>query len=146
MGDLPDFVLHKADPFTAVAIDYFGPLWAKGIGGHVRKLFKCWGVLFVCLGTKAVSIWAAPTYSTRDFLLCYQKHTSVYGDPKVVISDHGSQLVAASQELIDWQKIAHDTAHKGTTWQFSPKACPWRNGCADISEILHLKLDKIVPG
>ena len=94
-------------------------------------MFKCWGVLFVCLGTKAVSIWAAPTYSTKDFILCYHKQTNIYGDPKVVISDHGSQLIAASEDLIDWKKIAHDTAPKGTTWQFSPKGCPWRNDMAE---------------
>merc|ERR1712081_164811 len=47
MGDLPDYTLDKADAFTAVAVDLFGPLWVKGVGGHVRKLFKIWGALFV---------------------------------------------------------------------------------------------------
>ena len=132
MGELPDYTLDKADPFTAVAVDLFGPLWAKGVGGHGRKLFKVWGTLFVCLATKAVSIWAALSYSTKDFLLCFTKHVNIYGYPKIVISDHGSQLVAAA-EHINWGEVQHSTANKGTVWEFTPKGCPWRNGMAERS-------------
>ena len=132
MGDMPDYTIDKADPFTAVALDLFGPLWAKGIGGYGRKTFKVWGVLFVCLSTKAVSIWAAPSYSTRDFLLCYTKHTTIYGEPQIVISDHGTQLVSAGSD-INWAEIQHLTAPKRTVWQFTPKGCAWRNGMAERS-------------
>ena len=132
MGDLPDFRIDRADPFTVIAVDLFGPLWAKGLGGHARKTFKVWGVLFVCLATKAVSIWTALSYSTKDFMLCYEKHSGIYNYPKTVISDQGTQLVAAGND-VNWIEIQHSTASKGTTWQFTPKGCPWRNGMAERS-------------
>ena len=113
MGDLPDFTIEKADPFTAVAVDLFGPLWSKGVGGHARKVFKTRGVLFLCLATKAVSIWASLSYSTKDFLTCYLKHTGIYGHPKLVISDHGSQLVSAGED-INWAEVQHSTAKHHT--------------------------------
>ena len=138
MGDLPPFSIDQADPFTAVAVDLFGPLWTKGLGGHARKTFKTWGVLFVCLSTKAVSILAALLYSTKDFLMCYQKHTGIYNDPKVIISDQGTQLVAAGND-VNWNEVQHETAKKGTVWQFTPKGCPWRNGMAERSIALAKK-------
>ena len=64
--------------------------------------------------------------------MCYQKHTGIYGHPKIVISDHGTQLVAAGSDL-NWAEIQFNTASKGTTWQFTPKGCPWRNGLAERS-------------
>ena len=72
MGQVPDVVGSPAPPFLHVALDLFGPLVAKGLGGHARKSFKVWGVLFACLATRAVCIWLAPSYSARDFLLCLQ--------------------------------------------------------------------------
>ena len=42
MGKLPKEVLQPASPFTTVALDLFGPLVTKGLGGHNRKSFKTW--------------------------------------------------------------------------------------------------------
>ena len=99
MAKLPPQVMEKASPFTSVVLDLFGPLMTKGIGGHVRKVFKTWGVVFACLGTKAVSIWLAAGYSAEAFLVCFQKQCAIYGRPALIISDRGSQLIAAGKEL-----------------------------------------------
>ena len=50
----------------------------------------------------------------------------------MVISDHGTQLVAAGGD-INWAEIQFNTASKGTVWQFTPNGCPWRNGLAERS-------------
>merc|ERR1711867_182478 len=105
MGPVPDVVGAQCAPFTEVAVDLFGPLLARGLGGHVRKTFKTWGVLFVCLGSRAVSIWLSPSYSCRDFLLCLQRQISIYGKPRSVLSDQGSQLVSAAGELKEWTQF-----------------------------------------
>ena len=127
MGDLPPFSLEQADPFKVCSLDLFGPLMARGVGGHTRKSFKVWGVLYACLASKAVAVWASLGYDTDNFLLCHQKKTAIYGQPALIISDQGSQLKKAA-ESIDWEQLAHKTAHHGTAWRFTPPACPWRNG------------------
>ena len=76
-------------------------------------------------------------------MICYQKHTAIYNHPKVVISDQGTQLVAAGHE-VNWNEIQHLTAKTGTTWKFTPKGCPWRNGMAERSIALAKKTLTVV--
>ena len=38
MGKLPDFSIKEGPPFTAVAVDLFGPLVTKGIGGFSQTV------------------------------------------------------------------------------------------------------------
>ena len=131
MGKLPKEVLQPASPFTTVALDLFGPLVTKGLGGHARKTFKTWGVLFVCVASKAVSLWLAPSYSAEGFMLCFNKQSAIYGRPASVLSDKGSQLVSAGKEVQEWEKWGSQVQATGTTWQYTPTACPWRNGQAE---------------
>ena len=133
MGDLPEQTLEQTDPFRVCSLDLFGPLMAKGMGADSRKQFKVWGALYACLGTKAVSLWACPGYDTDSFHLAHTKQVSVYGEPRIVLSDQGTQLRRAAKDLIDWEQIAHKTAKQGTVWKFTPPACPWRNGQAERS-------------
>ena len=127
MGELPPFTLEQADPFKVCSVDLFGPLLTRGLGGHARKTFKTWGVLYACLASKAIAIWGAAVYDTDNFLLCHQKQVAIYGKPALVISDQGTQLKRAAAD-IDWAQVAHKTAPQGTAWRFTPPACPWRNG------------------
>ena len=131
MGQVPKEVADPCPPFLNVALDLFGPLVARGIGGHTRKSFKTWAVLFVCLGTRAVSVWLAASYSCRDFLLCLQRQVSIYGLPSTIHSDKGSQLTAAASELREWDSFHEEALKMGISWTFSPTACPWRNGQAE---------------
>ena len=131
MGQVPAAVADPCPPFQNVALDLFGPLVARGIGGHARKNFKTWAVLFVCMGTRAVAIWLAASYSCQDFLLCLQRQAAVYGLPQAVHSDKGSQLTAAAADLKEWDSFAEEALKQGVVWSFSPTACPWRNGQAE---------------
>ena len=128
MARLPPQVMQKAAPFTSVCLDLFGPMLAKGIGGFTRKLFKTWGVVFVCLGTKAVAMWLSASYSSGDFHLCFQKQCAIYGKPALVISDKGSQLVSAGRELEEWEALGEEVKKTGTEWRYTPTACPGGTG------------------
>ena len=97
----------------------------------MRRSFKVWGLLYTCLSTKSVAIWACPGYSTDAFLTTHRKQTSIYGEPRLVMSDHGSQLVKAAKQLIDWNVVTSQTSRSGTKWVFTPKGCSWRNGQAE---------------
>ena len=137
MADVPDRMLVPTPCFTHVSCDLFGPYLCRGMGNS-RVRMKVWGVVFVCEATRAISVLAVSGYSTEDFLNTYQRFTANRGDPSTVLSDHGSQLLAAAQKVdptitkdINWQKIAATSARSGTTWTFSPVGCPWRNPLAE---------------
>ena len=125
MANVPDDILQISPPFTMTACDLFGPYMTRGMGAGVRKSMKVWGVMFVCLRTKATCIMACPGYDTVSFQTTYSKFTSVYGDPAILISDQGTQLGRAAKDMgeggIDWQRLTAATAGKGTKWVFTPR-------------------------
>ena len=133
MGLLPAETL-KVDPaFTYCCVDLFGPLETRGVGGYIRKTFKTWGVLFTCMGTKAVAIWLAEKYDTNAFLGAFQKQTAIYGRPRKVVSDRGSQIMAAGRDMAVWEELSKQVRNSGTTWHHVPASCQWRNGQAERS-------------
>ena len=132
MGDLPEEKLSGAAPFVFTALDMFGPWKVRELVGG-RRSFKCWAVMFSCLATKAVCILACPGYSTAAFAITYRRFCAIYNDPTKVFTDHGPQLVAhAGAEELSLAHVAEEAGKKGTTWVFSPKACSWRNGQAEV--------------
>merc|ERR1711867_196157 len=97
----------------------------------VRRTFKAWASVWMCTQTKAVSVWALKGYSTEDFLLGYDSFAAVYGEPGLIVTDRGTQIVAAAEVKPDWSTIQHATAHRGMAWRFVPAATPWRNGLVE---------------
>ena len=99
-----------------------------------RATLTGWNVIFVCLNTKAVTMYLAPGYATEDFLIAYNSHISDHGLPTKVHSDKGSQLVAAGKEVadFDWVVIAKKSSMQGMTWYFAPAGAQWRNGAVEI--------------
>ena len=137
MAALPPNVQGPSPPFANLGLDLTGPITVKSSMTNIRSTMKLWVVIFLCLNTKAVNMELAPGYATDDFLLAYQSHVNVRGDPLFVHSDRGSQLVAAhsdvAEEMLkyDWDAIASSTASSGTTWKFAPAGAQWRNGAAE---------------
>ena len=125
MADLPEEKILEAPPFTHVALDLFGPLYVKGVGCDARKTFKSWGVLYSCLSSKAVSIWLVPGYDTKSFLACHGKQLAIYGTPRLIVSDKGSQLVKAAAEEKAWEGWVQASRAEGTEWKIVPTQAPW---------------------
>ena len=124
MAILPPAVQLPCPPFTNIGLDLCGPLTVHAMTNK-RATMKVWNVIFVCLNTKAVTMYLAPGYATDDFLLAYDGHVSDHGNPAKVHSDRGSQLVAAEKDVVqfDWDLIAEKS---GTTWDFTPSGAQWR--------------------
>ena len=135
MSQVPEGLLDISPPFTVTALDLFGPYSVRGMGGGSRKQMKAWGTVFMCLRTKSACILACPGYDTTSFMTTYQRFTSIYGHPALVISDQGTQLKSAAKQLgqdgVDWQRVFSLTASSGTRWHLTPRECPWRNGSAE---------------
>ena len=49
----------------------------------------------------------------------------------MVISDHGSQFMAASKEIAGLEDTRTTMSRSGTKWHFTATGCPWRNGLAE---------------
>ena len=98
MGELPVERLKQSPPWNFTAIDLFGPFKVRD---EIKKRTtgKAYGVLFNCLGTRAVHLDLAPDYSTEKFLMVLRRFVSLRGYPSKLHSDNGTQLVAASREL-----------------------------------------------
>ncbi|XP_068235731.1 uncharacterized protein [Palaemon carinicauda] len=85
------------------------------------------GIIFV------VYVDLAESYDTKGFLTVSQRFITIRGYPKTILSDLGSQLVAACKELrLDKSKLQKYGASSGTTWIFNKSAdAPWQNGCSE---------------
>ena len=90
-------------------------------------------VVVVCQVTSAVKLYIAKDYSTDGFLQVWSQHRSDWGDPDLVYSDRGSQLVSAAggldpqdeEDPVNWQEVGEKT---GVKWLFTPANSQWRNG------------------
>ena len=139
MAPLPPSLTVPAPTFLKVGLDLFGPMEVKKMGEAkttrgVHGTFKVWGVLIICLNTKAVKLYLAAGYSTAEFLMAYEQFTSDHGRPAMVHSDRGSNLHSAAKEVeepeLDWDMIERASDHK-TKWVFCPSGCQFRNGEAE---------------
>ena len=110
MGNLPKERLKPAPTWYSTSIALFEPFT---ICDAVKKrtTSKAHGVIFNCIGTRAVYLDLAPDYSTESFLMVLRRFVSLREYPSEIYSENGAQLVAASQELKnvtkswDWEKL-----------------------------------------
>ena len=83
-----------APPWRHVALDFAGPLVVKGEVNRRAKM-KVWILVYTCRATKAVCLLATSGYSTANFLCKHEEYVYRKGKPDSVVSDRGTQLVAA---------------------------------------------------
>lgn len=129
-------ILEEAPAFNFVQLDIFGPWTARG-EVQKRTTGKIWGVLFVCLNSKAIHIEMIAGYSTEDFLMGLTRFGSIRSWPAKIYSDPGSQLTSANEELktvwagINQKNVNNKAASHGTEWKFSPADSPHRQGVVE---------------
>ena len=97
---------------------------------------KAYGLIFNCCVSRAVYIYIAADYSTDGFLMPFRWFVSLQDYPDKVISDCGTQLMAASKELKDIKGLKQEQmkeydAEMGMKWHFTTPGGPWRNGCSE---------------
>ena len=137
MSDIKEEQLSVAPPWTHVALDFAGPILVRGQVNRRAKL-KVWILIYSCRATKAVCLLATPGYSTADFLNKHAEFVFRKGRPSSIVSDRGSQLVAAgivvaNKELpankLDWKKVV--SQNYATNWTFVPVGAQHRNGISE---------------
>ena len=120
MGSLPDERTKMLAPFEALALDLFGPYRVKD-PAKGRRTFKCWVVAFVCLATKAACLLACPGYSTAVFLDVFHMFSGIYGQPRLVYTDHAPSLIKAS-ETHDWETSRPSSGRLAPSGASRPRA------------------------
>ena len=139
MSVIKDEQLTVAPPWTHVALDFAGPTKVKG-QVNKRAMLKVWILVYSCRATKAVCLLATPGYSTSDFLCKHEEFVCRKGRPLTIVSDRGSQLVAAGVEIanrdfpaikVDWKEVVSKNC--ATDWTFVPIGGQHRNGISEAT-------------
>jgi len=87
--------------------------------------------------TRAIHLELTVDYSTMEFLQTLRRFFAIRGQPALIMSDNGSQLVGAERELKEmikgWdpKELQQFGAERGMEWKFSTPAAPHQNGSAE---------------
>ena len=136
MAPIPDERVLPCPPWTNVGIDLFGPLEASDM---VKKRLKskCWGLIISCLATRAVHLDLTQSYDTDSLLQALRRFIGLRGSPSKILSDQGTQMIAASKEvagmieLLDFSSIKGWCATRKIQWEFTPVRGQHVNGCTE---------------
>ncbi|KAF6773398.1 hypothetical protein AHF37_07810 [Paragonimus kellicotti] len=131
MAPMPeDRLFPDRPPFSAVGIDYFGPLLVK----RGRGTEKRYGCILLCLTMRAVHIEVVHTLETDSFLCAFSRFVSRRGCPMRIYSDNGTNFRGAEREIREclrqWnqEKITRTLMEHGCDWVFSPPTASHRGG------------------
>ena len=118
--------------FDWTAVDLFGPLSIRDTVKR-RVTAKCWGVIFCCTTTSAVHIEVTESYNTDTLLQSMKRFINTRGAPRHMISDPGSQVIAAAEITKTWcyDKITEWAGQRRITWHRIPANSQHYNGCAE---------------
>ena len=95
-----------------------------------NKVEKHYGLIFSCLGTRAVHLETCPDLSTDTFLNAHRRFTCRRCQRILLYSDNGKTFVGASEKLkksvkaLDKDKIYKTLAAVKTTWNCNPPFGP----------------------
>lgn len=113
-------------PFENCAADYGGLHLTKQGRGKVRvKRYLC---LFVCLQTRCCHLKMASSLDVNGFMNAFVRMTGRRGWPKKMLSDNGTNFVAAEREIRELvEQMRHDqiettTVNQGIKWYWNPPA------------------------
>ena len=118
MSDLPEDRLEAVEPFTFAAVDYFGPFYIKE--GRSEK--KRWGVIFVCMASRAIHLETANSLDTDSFINAYRRFVSRRGPVKQLRSDRGTNFVGANSEL---NHALSEMNHGKISRELLKNSCDW---------------------
>jgi hypothetical protein len=145
--------IPERPPFSAVGVDYFGPILVK----QGRSRVKRYGCLFTCMATRAVHIEIAHSLNTDSFLAALQRFISRRGRPEMIYSDNGTNFTSSNKELnqslkaLEQTKIHDKTRQLEIKWHFNPPAAShmggvWERMIRTTRRILEMLLAEQVVG
>ena len=119
MAPLPLARLRPSPAWFITSMHIFGPVWIKDSVKQRTK--KVWGVIFNCLATRAVHIDVSEDYGTDSILQVIRKFICIRKCPSEIMSDQGSQLIAAANDIAelaswDWSSVEAYCTERKIKW------------------------------
>lgn len=131
MADLPSDRLKQYEPpFSHVGVDFFGPFTIK----RGRSEVKRYGCIFTCLTIRAIHLEVCHSLETDSFINALQRFISRRGNPSLIRSDNGTNLVGGMRELKksieQWNqnRIEGFLLQKEIKWYFNPPGASHMGG------------------
>ena len=137
MADLPQERLsYLQPPFSFTGVDYFGPVTVKqvyrtrSLSRH-NKRYVC---LFTCLTFRAIHLELCEDMSTDSFIMALRRFISRRGCPLKIMSDNGTNIVGANNELkkclkgLSQKTMKNELLTHNIKCQFTPPGSPWMGG------------------
>ena len=95
MADLPEDRMAETPPFTYVGTDMFGPFTIK----ERRSELKRYGIIFICLSSRAVHLESVNAMDTDSFIQCLRRFIGRRGNFRLLRCDNGTNFVGTKNEL-----------------------------------------------
>lgn len=126
MGTLPKFRSEDIHAFHTVGVDIGGPFYTKESNRRNAKISKAYLCIFVCFSTRAVHLEVLSSLSAECFLAAFDRFTARRGLCHTVVSDNGTNFVAAGKQLAEIvQFFNQNTDHLSN--EFSYRQVNWRH-------------------
>ena len=135
MSPLPLARLRPSPAWFVTSMDIFGPITIKdSVKQRTKK--KVWGVIFNCLASRAVHIDVSEDYGTDSILQVIRRFICVRKSPSEILSDQGSQLIAAAKDIAelaswDWSPIVDYCTERKIKWTLAPAEGQHQNGASE---------------
>ena len=137
MAPLPALRTDSPAAFSVVAVDLFGPMYAR----HWCQFDNCphpienkvYCALFTCFHSRAVHLELIRDQGTEEFLNSFRSFVGRRGVPEHVHSDNaknfkkGCKEIKALYKSIDWEKVDNEGQKKQINMSFSTAEAPWCN-------------------
>ena len=126
-GQLPEFRVREEHAFSAVGIDFAGPLYVRTLDA-TKKVYLA---LFTCGTTRAVHLELVPDLTAETFMLCFRRFVSRRGIPYTIATDNAKTFKTFSKTLIKLLKssdMKSYLAERRITWRFNLSKAPWWGG------------------
>ncbi|KRX25565.1 hypothetical protein T07_5107 [Trichinella nelsoni] len=82
---------YRGFPFVMCGMDFFGPF-------VISRKQKRWGLIFMCLTTRAIHLEDCVSTNVESFLLALERFIQRRGKPQSIRSDQGTSFVKAAKE------------------------------------------------
>ena len=132
---MPEFRTQFTEPFTAVGVDFAGPLKYKleryEEPENCPYNGKCYIALFTCAVTRAVYLKLCRSGTFDEFQRVFKEFVSRRGTPRLIVSDNAKTFISTAEWLktlkID-QEFQNYLSKEGIEWKFNLSRAPWWGG------------------
>ncbi len=132
MAPLPAVRTTPAAPFSAIAVDLFGPV--PVLDAVKRRVVRDgYGFIAVCLASTAIYADLCGDYSSGAVGMVLRRLFAVRGVPHTIYADPGTQFEAAAKGVRLWEVVSADARPSCRTieWRTIPAASQHVNGLAE---------------